>query len=355
MHRAARRLLFAISSAAGVAALGLAAGYSATGGVPPVPRTVSDDPSLPQANVDGIRLHVVTFGDPERPPVVVVHGGPGNDSRYLLPLRELADRYFVVFYDQRGSGLSERVADDRLTLEGFYRELDGVVDRYGRGRPVRLIGHSWGAMLVAGYLGRQPDKVAQAVLAEPGMLVEEDARHLMEATNDMRPPLGWVAIGAAAKAWVESLHVRGPDADARRDHLMAALTRTDVPGHPMAGYFCGRDLSSAKLEGWRFGARAAPALFREARRPDGSWAVDFARGAGRFPSRVLFLAGSCNQVTGEARQRIHMRNFPSAELVVIEGAGHTMFGEKPEQSLAAVRRYFDEAAASPQAMAPAGR
>jgi pimeloyl-ACP methyl ester carboxylesterase len=36
-----------------------------------------------------------------------------------------------------------------------------------------------------------------------------------------------------------------------------------------------------------------------------------------------------------------MRHFPNAELEVIEGAGHTMFGEKPAESLAAVRRYLD--------------
>ena len=42
-----------------------------------------------------------------------------------------------------------------------------------------------------------------------------------------------------------------------------------------------------------------------------------------------------------------MRHFRDAELVVIEGAGHTLFGEKPQASVAAVRRYLDGPADRP--------
>lgn len=325
-----------------VASAGLAGGYAATGGDYTVASTVTDDASLPSATVNGVRLHVRTFGDPERPTVVVIHGGPGNDSRYLLPLSALSDRYHVVFYDQRGSGLSERVTDDRLTLEALYAELDGVVSRYGGGRPVRLVGHSWGAMLASGYLGRRPERVLQAVLAEPGMLTPDTGRQLMADTNGMRPPMTPEVLGVAATAWLRSLHVRGPDADARADFLSAALVGSRFEGHPMAGYFCRRDLSTARMESWRLGARVAPALFREAQGPNGEWRVDFVNGVERFPRKVLFMAGGCSATVGEARQREHMRSFRDAELVVIPGAGHTLFGERPHESIAAVRRYFEE-------------
>ncbi len=58
--------------------------------------------------------------------------------------------------------------------------------------------------------------------------------------------------------------------------------------------------------------------------------------------KVLFLAGGCSVTVGEARQREHMRFFREAELVVIPGAGHTLFGERPDESVGAVRRYFAE-------------
>jgi proline iminopeptidase len=349
MSGAVRWIGRALAAVVGAAVMAFAVAYLATaGGERAVLRTVVDDPSLPQETVRGVKLHVRTLGDPANPAVIVIHGGPGNDSRYLAPLGALSERYFVVLYDQRGSGLSERVSDDRLRLEDFYDELDAIVDRFGRGRPVRLVGHSWGAMLVSGYIGRHPAKVEKVVLAEPGMLTSETAKLLMDATNDMRPPMTLEVGLAAARIWLASLHVRGPDDDARRDWFMASLVRADVPGNPTAGYYCGGDPASAgPFPEWRFGARVAPALFREARRDDGSWDVDFVRGVERFDGKVLFLAGSCNTITGEAQQRRHMRSFPSAELVVIEGSGHRMFSEKPRESLSAIRRYFEDRADEP--------
>jgi proline iminopeptidase len=343
MHATLRLALRILGGFAAAVVLAFAAGWLATGGRREVPRTVSDDPALPGATLNGVRLHVLTFGDPANPPVIVVHGGPGADSRHLLPLAALQDRYFVVFYDQRGSGLSERVTDERLGLDAFYGDLDAVVDRYGAGRPVRLIGHSWGAMLASGYLGQHPEKVRQVVLAEPGMLTSETAKILMAETNDMTPRPSLAVAWLGAKAFLQSLHVSGPDADARRDFLVGRLMFSAFRGHPTEGYYCDRDVRTASLPIWRFGARVPQVLFASARGRDGTWHVAFARGVERFTGRVLFLAGECDAVLGERMQRRHMALFRDAELVVIPGAGHTMFGEKPEESLAAVRRYFAEA------------
>lgn len=302
--------------------------------------TVDTAAQLPAIVVHGVRLHAQTFGDASHPTVIVVHGGPGGDYRSLESLSALADQYFVVFYDQRGSGQSQRVPDSELTVDAFVDELDGVVDHFAHGQRVRLVGHSWGAMLAAAYLGRHPEKVEQAVLAEPGMLNDEAAKRLLEATNGLRPPMTLGTLTLATGLWFRSLGVTGPDPDARADWFSAALMQSDLEGHPMAGYFCGHSLAQGHLEGWRFGARANEQLFSKARRADGSWSVDFVHGLDQFPRRVLLLAGSCDVVIGEAQQRLHAALFPSAEVVVIAGAGHTMFAEKPDDSLAIVRRYF---------------
>lgn len=67
----------------------------------PVPKTISDDSGIPHVTINGVVFHAQTFGDPKNPVVLVVHGGPGWDYRSLLPLKALADEFYVVFYDQR--------------------------------------------------------------------------------------------------------------------------------------------------------------------------------------------------------------------------------------------------------------
>jgi proline iminopeptidase len=154
----------AIESAHSLSSPGLFAGCTR------VTPTVEFDSSLEFVELQGYRFHVRTFGDKSLPPLVVVHGGPGGDSKDLYPIQDLAKDNYIVFYDQRGTGLSPRVNKESLTLQSSLDDLHSIVSHYGGGGQVKLIGHSWGAMLVVGYLGKHPDRVSHAVVVEPGIL-----------------------------------------------------------------------------------------------------------------------------------------------------------------------------------------
>ena len=104
--------------------------YFITWGNYSVPKTVENDKSLPHITVNNIVYHAETFGDKKNDVVVVIHGGPGNDYRYLLPLKALANDYFVIFYDQRGSGLSPRVEGSEQSLENSLKDLSDIIDHY---------------------------------------------------------------------------------------------------------------------------------------------------------------------------------------------------------------------------------
>src|SRR5882757_2825196 len=90
-----------------------------------VPRTVDEDPTIPAASFAGSRFHLESFGDPGGPTIIFLHGGPGGDFRDNLRLKErydgyaLTDDHLVVFWDQRGSGLSRGPDCDVYTLDRF--------------------------------------------------------------------------------------------------------------------------------------------------------------------------------------------------------------------------------------------
>ncbi len=120
-------------------------------------------------NVGGHRTWYRIEGDlaGPRPPLVVLHGGPGLPHNYLEPLGRLSEHgRAVVFYDQLGCGNSDRPDDDDLwTMETFEVELDAVRAGLGLER-FHLLGHSWGGWLAQQYvLDRQPAELASVVLA----------------------------------------------------------------------------------------------------------------------------------------------------------------------------------------------
>lgn len=308
--------------------------FVATRGDYPVAALVTDDDTLPSQEIAGVRLHMrIDEGPPDARTIVVLHGGAGGDFRSLLALRALADTHRVVFYDQRGAGLSERVPAEQLTLDGYLAELNEVIALTSPHSPVVLISHSWGAMLAVAYLGEHPNRVARAILIEPGYLDaegtlawEDRAAGYMSGARYL-----WQAILNGFRA----AHVTRPDAQASNDFLIGRMVEV-FANHPDNPYHCGDGYTAPT---WRFGALAS-AEWRDA--PDNH--LDrIARGT-RYPGPVLFLAGGCNDWTGAPLQSRHAALFADARLEIVPEAGHDVIWENPGAALPVIRAFLDDGA-----------
>jgi proline iminopeptidase len=287
--------------------------------------------------IEGVPFHSEVFGAPADPVVIVLHGGPGVDYRSLRGLRSLSDHgYQVVFYDQLGNGLSPRVPAEKLTLQGAIEDLDRVVDHFGKGKPVALVGHSWGGILASYYVAQHPEKVAGAVLAEPGVLTSEELSDFitkMQATPSISQLIFLVRV------LIESLHIHGPDDQARRDYIFGRLMT--APGDsPLSGYWCGGVPPPAAGEMWRFGGLAMQTIMQEGEMPDGTFSMPPLEGIERYRGEILIVASGCNTLIGVERQKAHLALFPNARLEVVEGSGHMMFSEQPEASTKFVLDYL---------------
>ncbi len=300
-----------------------------------VPVTVAEDDALPAVRIDGVTFHAETRGDPANPTIIVVHGGPGGDYRNLRVLEALADHYHVVFYDQRGTGLSPRVPAEQLRFDTSIEDLHRIALHYGGGEPVAIIGHSWGGMMAAYYTTRHPEMVARAVLAEPGVLTDQE---LQEFFALMQPRMNLRTLWYVGGAWFQSLRVRGPDAEAGRDYFVSQMMSMPGEGNAMNRYWCDGKAPEAAHEMWRVGSLAMMTIQQEA----------MASGEARMPpldpsgyeGELLFMASSCNTLIGVERQQAHVAMFPNARLEVVEDAGHLMFTDQPDASLAVIRAYL---------------
>ena len=298
-----------------------------------VPRTVAEDATLPAIEMNGSRFHAETFGNPANPVIVFLHGGPGGDYRSMLRLAEryngssLADDYFLVYWDQRGAGLSERVAKSELTIETYVNDLNTIVNRYSAGRPVFLIGESWGGMFATRYINEYPQRVAGAVLIEPGPLDGVTMERIKDDMYDLDLGSEWL------NDWVWNSQFLSPDDHARMDYERMLGVKNGQPrfhvdnAHPAAA--------------WRMGAAASKYIMEDGQDRKGKFNYDFTTNLSAYTTPVLFVAGSLSEVLGEPLQRTQVLRYPSASLKVVDGAGHDVAWVKTAQVLTHVRQYLD--------------
>ena len=100
--------------------------------------------------------------------IVLIHGGPGAAGE-LYPLAlELS----------KNTGIIELLQTKKSIQSLLYEMLHHINELCDK--PVFLVGHSWGGMLASGYLGYAPEKVAKAVMAEPGFLNAQEQKDWQE-------------------------------------------------------------------------------------------------------------------------------------------------------------------------------
>ena len=98
----------------------------------------------------GVMIYYTEFGD--GPPLVVAHGGPGASHDYFLPwLVPLARHHRVIFFDERGSGRSQRLQDSsQYNVDAMVQDLEDVRVALKLGK-FSLLGHSYGGVLAEAY------------------------------------------------------------------------------------------------------------------------------------------------------------------------------------------------------------
>jgi pimeloyl-ACP methyl ester carboxylesterase len=105
-----------------------------------------------------------------KPLLVFLHGGPGgtlNDYVGLDVFDVLKEKYDILFFTQRGSGLSSPLKDknnlNRFTLSHHLRDINALVKLFSPDQKIVLMGHSYGAHLALMFSSQYPDKVLKTV------------------------------------------------------------------------------------------------------------------------------------------------------------------------------------------------
>lgn len=276
------------------------------------PKTVDQDATLPSISVNGTMLHAETFGNPNNSMVVFLHGGPGADYRNALNIKQLADNgYFVVFYDQRGAGLSKRQDNNSYSIQLLLDDLNAVIVHYktSPSQKIFLFGHSWGGILATAFINKYPTKITGAILAEAGGLNWDDVKEyikkskklelLSEATNDA--------------LYLDQFFTGTENQHQILDYKLAVQSS-----------FSYADGNTEGIEGpspfWRYGAVTLNSLV-DIGENEG---FDFTTNLNQYQKNVLILYSEKNKAYDLSVAQKEANYFPIHQIEKIDGTGHEM-------------------------------
>jgi len=281
---------------------------------------------------DGHTWYRVTgAGQTGKPPVVVLHGGPGATHDYLDRFALLAaDGRAVVHYDQFGCGRSTHRPDwpaHSWTVALFLEELQALLAHLGMSGAYHLLGQSWGGMLAAEH----------AVLRPAGL-------HALIIANSPASMLTWVAeanrLRAALPPEVEATLLRHEQAGTTADPAYAEAVMVFYARH-----LCRISPFPADVQASMTALEANPTVYMAMNGPSefhvvGSlknWTIE-----DRLPqitAPTLVLSGRHDEAT-DACVRPYAERIAGAERIVFEQSSHMPHVEETEATMAAVSAFL---------------
>ncbi|BEL07575.1 alpha/beta fold hydrolase [Actinoplanes sichuanensis] len=113
--------------------------------------------------VRGTRIRLHESGDPDAPPVLLLHGIGRSLEDWALQHPLLDNEYRVISVDMPGFGLSQRMPAS-TTLDVLADGVWATLDAIGETRPVHLMGNSLGGAVSMSMLAATPDRVSTLTL-----------------------------------------------------------------------------------------------------------------------------------------------------------------------------------------------
>jgi pimeloyl-ACP methyl ester carboxylesterase len=115
--------------------------------------------------VSGLRFHLLEWGEPSRPPILMLHGGGESAHSWDLVALALSDRYHVIALDQRGHGDTEWPRDGNFSMHAMAEDIQQILTVLGLEQPT-LVGHSMGGRAMIAYLLSVPGGASRAIIVD---------------------------------------------------------------------------------------------------------------------------------------------------------------------------------------------
>ncbi|MWB79178.1 alpha/beta fold hydrolase [Pseudooceanicola sp. 216_PA32_1] len=275
--------------------------------------------------MNGMRFHYLTWGDPSCPLLICLHGLRSYGGTFAGLAETLSDRFHVVALDQRGRGESDWDPDRNYFALDYAADLDALLDHLGA-ETAHVLGHSMGGINALAYALDKGDRFASLILEDSGPeAADKESAGIERILNELRTtPLSFDTI-AEARAFWRSIRPNVTD-EAIESRVANSMKQADgkiVWRHDQAG----------------IGAcRIAQAETRP--NPDLWPAIE------RLTCPVLVLRGENSDYLDRARVARMRAANANVHAQDITGAGHYVHDDNPVEFNTAVGAFLDRVIAN---------
>ncbi|HEY0895992.1 MAG TPA: alpha/beta fold hydrolase, partial [Sphingobacteriaceae bacterium] len=285
---------------------------------------------ISQLNINGIRHWVKVAGaEHQTVPMVIIHGGPGG-NHYVFERTagaELEKFATVIYYEQRGSGRSDRPEDGKYTVPLMVSDLDAIRKNLGLKQIVPL-GYSFGASLALEYTLAHPAEVkglileSFATLQDSSVLLSQLANFYSQAHAGTRPKMDSILRSNSSLADKNMAFWNL----ARREDVIRFLFRDPAQGRKVFGMWQESGIGNT--------GEVMKALMKE-QRP-----VNLYDDAHRVKSPVLIVAGVYDR-NGALPAAIRIKEeIPRSEIRFFERSAHFPDVEETAEFTRVVKNWY---------------
>jgi pimeloyl-ACP methyl ester carboxylesterase len=266
-------------------------------------------------------VHYVEAGDPSSDRLILLaHGFGASAFSYRDVLEPLGEYGHVIAYDRAAFGFTERPTSwegmNPYSAQGQLEVIDQLVEIFGAGKEVFLVGHSAGGALAAGYALEHQDKLKGLVLYAPAVYGSGGTPDWLSWIYDIPQldHLGPLAVSSIATSGLQLLDRSYNDP-------------SQITEQTLAGY-----TAPLKIKGWE---RA----FWEFNKAPRSLGV--AERVAEIKLPTLVLTGDNDQVVPTENSVRLAGELPDAELAIIKQTGHLPNEEKPAEFASIIIRFIE--------------
>jgi proline iminopeptidase len=290
---------------------------------------VHDDDQGRFVGIGDTELWVVERGAPDGYPLILLHGGPGDDHHEFADyLDALGDRFRLLLVDQRGNGLSMSSDDATWTLPQHATDVVLLARALGLDR-YAVLGHSYGSFVTlqnaVDYPGQASQSIVSSGVGSVRWLEDLDAKLAAFEPEDLRQQV--------QQSWADESSVQTQEDFARIMHDQMPWHFGDPRSPLIADYL-------ERASGAVYSPRILQ-LFAAA----GYGGIELEDRLGEITHPVLVLAGRLDRTCPPEAAEVMAAGIPGAELRIFEHSGHMTFVEEQDAYVETVRDFLDRHAA----------